>query len=105
MTSVLTIGSSVYSIMPFMLPSAAFLKALFTSSAVVGFLTTQTKSVIEPLGVGTRRACPFSLQSNSGITFVAAFAAPVVVGTMFKAAERPLLGSLWGASTSFWSAV
>src|SRR5690625_1502071 len=83
-----TIGSSVYSKIPFKSPSAALRKASFTSSAVTFFSNSTTKSVMEPSGIGTRIAIPFNLPSNSGKTFPTAFAAPVEVGIIFSAAAR-----------------
>lgn len=55
-----TIGSSVYLKIPFNGPSAAALNDALISSAVVSFSTSQTKSVKEPVGVGTRTAPPSS---------------------------------------------
>ena len=42
------------------------LKMLFTSSLVVGRLTSSTISTTETLGVGTRRAMPLSLPFIGG---------------------------------------
>lgn len=74
--------------------SAAFLRAVFTSSTVVSFLVSQTKSTIETVGVGTLIETPFNLPSSSGITKPIAFAAPVVVGMMDWPAERARRKSL-----------
>ena len=43
-----------------------------------------------PTGTGTRQAYASSLSLSSGMTLTTAFAAPVLVGTMFSAAFRPL---------------
>lgn len=63
-TSIDTNGSSAYSKIPFNSPSAAFLKAAFTTSSVTEFGTRATKSVNDPPGVETRTATPPSLPSN-----------------------------------------
>mmetsp|Transcript_7641 Transcript_7641/g.47181 ORF Transcript_7641/g.47181 Transcript_7641/m.47181 type:complete len:200 (-) Transcript_7641:878-1477(-) len=82
-----TSGSSQRARIPFMGPSAASRKALFTSSAVRPFFSTlTTKSTTDTLGVGTRSAIPFNFPFMPGRTRATAFAAPVEVGTMFKAA-------------------
>ncbi|KAG9151299.1 hypothetical protein Leryth_002832 [Lithospermum erythrorhizon] len=80
--------------MPFNGPSAAFLKAALTSSAVIPFFSTlMTRSTTETLGVGTRRAMPFSLPLSWGSTRETALAAPVLVGTMLSAAALARLKS------------
>src|SRR5262249_11138288 len=56
---------------------AASTTALFTSSAEVGFLATNLKSIRETLGVGTRIETPSSLPESSGSTSPTALAAPV----------------------------
>ena len=82
-----TSGSSQTAKIPFNGPSAAFLKAALTSSAVRPFLATlTTRSTTETLGVGTRSAMPLSLPLSWGNTNDTALAAPVLVGTMFSAA-------------------
>ena len=86
-------------------PSAASLRALLTSSSVVETLSSQTRSTIETVGVGTLIDIPLSLPSSSGITIEMAFAAPVVVGIRFSAPALALLGSLWELSMMFWSFV
>jgi hypothetical protein len=50
---------------------------------------TKVKSEIEPTGIGTRKATPSNLPSNSGNTFVVAIAAPVDVGTILLALHVP----------------
>ena len=60
--------------------------AAFTSSTLVPFSTSTTKSTNETVGVGTRTESPFSLPSSSGITMPIAFAAPVEVGIIDTAA-------------------
>ncbi len=93
MKSLETNGSSQKLRMPRMFPSAASLRAALTSSFVVDVLTSQTRSTNETVGVGTLTESPFSLPCNSGMTSPIAFAAPVDVGIMFKAAPRALLRS------------
>ncbi|MFS7947325.1 hypothetical protein Hanom_Chr06g00546991 [Helianthus anomalus] len=97
-----TSGSSQTDKIPFNGPSAAFLKAAFTSSAVSPFLATlTTRSTTETLGVGTRSAMPLSLPLSCGRTKDTALAAPVLVGTMFNAAARALLKSLCAVMMTF----
>nr|GMD08465.1 Uncharacterised protein [Ipomoea batatas] len=92
-----TRGASQTSNMPFRGPSAAFLKAALTSSAVSPFFSTfTTRSTTETLGVGTRSAIPLSFPLSFGSTRDTALAAPVLVGTMFSAAALALLKSLPG---------
>ncbi len=100
-----TIGASVYSSTPFNGPSAAFLNAALISSAVAGFLRFATRSVIDPVGTGTRSAVPSSLPFMASITRLVARAAPVLVGVMLIAAPRARRRSLWGPSTNCWSPV
>jgi len=80
--------------MPFSSPSEASFKAAFTSSTLVSFSTSITRSTIETVGVGTRIDNPFSLPLSSGITSPIAFAAPVEVGIIDVAAALALLRSL-----------
>ena len=87
------------------MPSAAALRAALTASAVTGFSVSTTISTTDTSGVGTLIAKPFNLPFNWGNTKATAFAAPVVVGTMFKAPALALLGSLWPASKILWSPV
>ena len=96
-----TRGTSQTARMPFNGPSAAFLKAALTSSAVIPFFSTfTTRSTTDTLGVGTLRAMPLSLPLSWGSTRDTALAAPVLVGTMFNAAALALLKSLCEASKS-----
>jgi hypothetical protein len=89
-----TSGTSQTARMPLSGPSAAFLKAALTSSAVMPFFATlMTRSTTETFGVGTRSAIPLSFPFNCGRTRDTAFAAPVLVGTMFSAAARARLRS------------
>src|SRR4051794_19804666 len=83
----------------------AFCNAPFTSSTVVALSTQTTRSTTETFGVGTRIANPCSLPFNSGITREIAFAAPVVVGIIERAAARARRRSLWGKSRITWSLV
>lgn len=91
--------------MPFNSPSEASLRALFTSSAEAATLSSQTRSTIETVGVGTLIDIPLSFPSNSGITTPIAFAAPVDVGIRFNAPARALLMSLCDVSMILWSFV
>ena len=50
---------------------------------------------MDTLGVGTRIALPVSLPSSWGSTLATAFAAPVSVITMLRAALRPRRSALW----------
>ena len=93
-----TIGSSVYSIIPFSALLAACFIAALTSSTVTSFLRIATKSVIDPSGVGSLNEKPSSLPFSSFIIFPIVFAAPVVVGIIETAADRALLKSLCGRS-------
>jgi hypothetical protein len=63
-----------------------------------GGRTWRTRSTTDTLGVGTRRAMPLSLPFMLGSTRATAWAAPVEVGTMFRAAARARRRSLqkWG---------
>ena len=83
---------------------AAFI-ALLISSTVGAFLSSTTKSITEPVIVGTLTANPCNLPFNLGNTKPIALAAPVDVGTILTAAARALLKSRCGASCNLWSAV
>jgi hypothetical protein len=100
-----TRGSSLYSRMPFNGPSAAAFIAALISSFVTSRSRISVRSVIEPDGIGTRSAIPPSRPSSSGRASEAAWAAPVVVGTIDSAAARARRGSLCGPSWMFWSPV
>ena len=100
-----TMGSSVYSRMPFKGPSAAAFMAALISSAVTDFSSSTVRSTMEPSGVGTRVAKPSRRPLSSGSTRDTARAAPVVVGIMDTAAARARRRSLWGRSRIFWSLV
>src|ERR671926_172987 len=65
--------------MPSKSPSACSLNATLISSTVVDFSTCATKSMIETVGVGTRRAKPSNLPFNSGMTSATARAAQILV--------------------------
>ena len=88
MTSEDTIGSSLYSRIPLSAPSEAAFIAALMSSLVTFFDSTAVRSVIDPAGTGTRRLMPVSLPFTWGKTSPTAFAAPVEVGMMFRAAAR-----------------
>src|SRR3972149_8778783 len=94
--SIETNGSSQYWRMPLSSPSAAFLNAAFTSSAVVSLSNSATRSTTETFGVGTLIAIPSSFPFNCGRTRETAFAAPVVVGIIDSAAALALRQSLCG---------
>ena len=101
-----TIGSSVYSRMPLSAPrAAAALYAALISSTVAFVRRLAVKSVIEPVGIGTRNEVPSSLPFIDSMTRLVARAAPVLVGTMLIAAPRARRRSLCGPSTSCWSPV
>ena len=55
---------------------------------LASLLRTATRSVIEPVGVGTRIEMPSSLPLSSGSTRPIAFAAPVELGMIDSAAAR-----------------
>ena len=103
--SIDTRGRSQYPKIPFNSPSLASFNAEFTSSIVAPFLSVQTKSTRETVGVGTLTENPFNLPSYCGKTFATAFAAPVVVGIIDSAAALALLKSLWVLSNNCWSFV
>ena len=96
-----TIGASAYSRYPFNGPSAAARYAAWISSIDTSRPTCTVRSVADPVGVGTRIAYPSSLPFSCGITSPIAFAAPVLVGTMFNAAARARRRSLCGPSCRF----
>ena len=96
-----TISSSLY---PNVSLAAAFI-ALLICSTVGVFASSTTKSITEPVIVGTRTAKPCNLPFSLGNTKPIALAAPVEVGTILTAAARALLKSRWGASCNLWSAV
>src|ERR1700722_9820467 len=101
-----TSSSVSYPRYPFNGPdSDAFLRAAFTSSLVVFFSTTATKSTTDTLGVGTRMENPSTLPPSSGMTSFSALAAPVDVGIMLIAAARARRRSLCGKSRITWSLV
>ena len=100
-----TIGASVYSKTPFSGPSAAALKAALISSTDAGFFRLATKSVMEPVGTGTRSEVPSSFPFIDSNTKLVALAAPVLVGVMLIAAPRARRKSLCGPSTKDWSPV
>ena len=81
-------------------PRAALRNAALTASAEASTLSSALKSVIDPVGTGTRSAVPSSLPFIASITRLVARAAPVDVGTMLIAAPRARRRSEWGPSTS-----
>ena len=60
------------------------------------------RSVIEPVGTGTRSEAPSS-QASSGRTRPMALAAPLEAGMMLSAAARARRKSECGPSCRFWS--
>src|SRR5262245_44269201 len=96
-----TIGTSVYSSTPLSGPSAAALNAALTSSTVASRERTALKSVIDPVGTGTRIDVPSSFPFIASRTSDVALAAPVEVGTMLIAAARARRRARWGPSTMF----
>src|SRR5438094_6995458 len=95
-----TRGSSLTPRMPFIDPASAERKAALSSSTEVGRETSAVKSTTLTVGVGTRRLKPLNLPSSSGMTTPRLRVAPLVVGTMFRAAARARRGSLWAVSSS-----
>ena len=91
--SIDTRGFSSNRIILFKGPWEASLNASLTSSAVVFYSTSTTRSISDTLGVGTRMAIPSSLPLISGKTKATAFAAPVVVGIMERFAALARLRS------------
>ena len=88
-----------------MCPSAPAFNAALTSSTVTCFSVSNTTSTKDTSGVGTLIANPSNFPFNSGITKATAFAAPVFVGTMFRAPALARRGSLCPASSILWSPV
>src|SRR6185312_1827075 len=81
-------------------------RILLISSTEVFFEVTKVISEIEPTVTGVRIAIPSNFPSNFGSALIVALAAPVVAGTKFIAAARPILILfLDGASTSDCEAV
>ena len=84
-----TIGSSVYSSTSRQRSvAAASLKTALISSTVASRSRSTTRSVIDPVGTGTRSAIPSSLPFSSGTTSPIARAAPVEAGMMLWGAAR-----------------
>src|SRR6476646_1835848 len=84
-----TSGSSLYSSTPRYDASAdASANAALISSTDAGVASSAVRSVMEPVGVGTRSDVPSSLPLSSGSTRPMARAAPVVLGMIDKAAAR-----------------
>jgi len=84
-----TSGSSVYSSTPRNAGSAAAsANAALRSSTDAEVVSWAVRSVIEPVGVGTRSDVPSSLPLSSGSTRPMAFAAPVLLGMIDSAAAR-----------------
>ena len=100
-----TRGSSQAPRIPASEPSAASRYFSLISSALVAFSSSHVKSTTLTVGVGTRRLKPSTLPLRSGMTSASAFAAPVVVGMMFRAAARARRGSLCATSRIRWSFV
>src|SRR6267142_4277678 len=96
-----TRGSSQNSRIPRNSALAAAFNAPFTSSVLVCFSTSITTSTNETFGVGTRTAIPSNFPFSSGITREHAFAAPVEVGIIERAAARARRRSLCGRSNRF----
>ncbi len=86
--SIETIGSSVYSRIPFSFPSAAFFIALLICSTVASFFKIAVRSVMEPVATGTLVATPSNLPWRCGNTRPTALAAPVLVGIIDDAAAQ-----------------
>ena len=100
-----TSSSSVTDRMPLRSLAAASRRASLIVSADTGSLVMTARSTSETSGVGTRNEMPWNLPFSSGITSAIAFAAPVLVGIIERAAARARRKSLCGASSSRWSLV
>src|SRR2546430_401650 len=74
--------------MPFSGPSAAAFIAALIAFSSASFSSAAVRSTTDTFGVGTRTAMPSSLPFNAGSTSPIAFAAPVEVGTIDRAAAR-----------------
>ena len=85
--------------------SAAAANAALICATVAGLDNWQVRSQMEPSSTGTRSATPSSRPASSGRTRPTAFAAPVLVGMMFTAADRARRASLCGPSSTTWSLV
>ena len=101
-----TSGTSLYSMNPLRRgDSEAFFRAAPTSSLVVAFSVRTVRSTRDTSGVGTRMAQPVNLPLSLGITSPMAWAAPVLVGIMLRAAARARRRSLCPKSSTGWSLV
>ncbi len=76
-----------------------------SASRVTPVPSVNVSTAIDTSGVGTRIALPVSFPASGGYAFATARAAPVFVGTMLSAAERPRRGPRWWLSVRFWSFV
>ena len=84
-----TSGSSEYSsTLRYDLSFDAASNAALTSATETSRPRFADRSVIDPVGVGTRSDVPFSLPASSGSTRPIAFAAPVLLGMIDSAAAR-----------------
>ena len=102
MKSTETSGALLTATMSFNVPAAASRNAVLMPSTVTGLFVTTVTSTSETFGTGTRMAMPRNLPSSSGMTFVIARTAPVVVGMMDSAAALARLRSRCGASRRRW---
>ena len=99
--SVDTSSFSVYRRIPLSGPSAAFFITALMSAGAASLPRMAVKSTTLTVGVGTRKAMPVNLPWRAGMTRPTAFAAPVLEGTMFRAAARASRRSLAAVSTVF----
>ena len=99
--SVETSSLSVYRRMPLSGPSAAFFMAALMSAGAASLPNRAVKSTTLTVATGTRKAMPVNLPWRAGITRPTAFAAPVLEGTMLRAAARASRRSLAAVSTVF----
>src|SRR4051794_3105197 len=84
-----TSGSFEYSSTPrYALSLLAASNAALISSMLTSRERTADRSVIEPVGTGTRNEVPLSLPASSGSTRPIAFAAPVLLGMIERLAAR-----------------
>ena len=81
---------------------------MFISSIVVFLFSSRTKSITDPVEVGTLMAIPSNFPSRFGQTLPIALAAPVDAGTIFCAQALPrraFIPFLCATSNVAWSFV
>src|ERR1700745_3075857 len=92
-----TSGTSLYSTIRFIGPSAASRTAVLTSPTETGFFMRQVRSTIEPSGQGTRIASPSAFPFHAGAAppkvLVRRVGQPLVVGVGVDRRHHALLDS------------